>query len=200
MGAMISGFLTAMLVLVCFSLPTLAQPATASAPDIHPATGLKFKPLAGSNAQLMRSIDHGKSEAKPEFGYSLTYVLARPLDGVARINVFHGGLTSIPSGPASTVLVDQFDQLLAEIRELTPEAEGMKIVRTPTECLLGGIAFRCVTLRSVTPKTNVPIHSILAVTGYRNHFLSLWLEWIGTQDDPAAAQVYLDAMVGAMTR
>lgn len=203
MVAMTARILAAILMLAVSAAPTIAQPAgsaTSRAPAIHPATGLKFPSIVGRDFRLVRSIDHGRSEAKSELGYSLTYLVAPPLDGVARVNIFNGGMASIPSGADSTLVAEQFDQLLGEIRQLTPEADGLKIVNGPAECSPGGISFRCVTLRAVIPTTLVQIHSTLAVTGYRNHFLSIWLEWNGTKADPVAADASLNDLVDAMTR
>ena len=181
---------------------TSAQPtgSPTSAPAIHPATGLKFPSIVGRDIRLLRSIDYGRSEGRPEFGYSWNYSVAPPVDGVARVNLFNGGLTSIPTGADSTLVAEQVEQLLDEIRQLTPDAEGLKIVNGPAGCFPGGIPFRCVTLRAVIPKTQVPVYSTLAVTGYRNHFLSISLEWNGTKADPVAAEASLNDLVGAMTR
>jgi hypothetical protein len=199
----IARVVTAIFALVCFSAETVAQPSAptvARVPDAHPTTGLKFPSVIGSDTRLVRSIDHGQSEAKPEFGYSLTYLVAPPVDGVARVNVFNGGLTSIPPDTVSTLVAEQFEQLLAEIRALTPEADGLKIVKSPAECLIGGMAFRCATLLAVTAKTQVPIYSTLLVTAYRNHFFTIWLEWNGTMADPSAAQAYLAILVTSMAQ
>lgn len=199
----IAARVVAAIILLAVSLAsTSAQPtgSPTSAPAIHPATGLKFPSIVGRDIRLARSIDYGKSEGRPEFGYSWNYLVASPVDGVARVNLFNGGLTSIPSGADSTLLAEQFEQLLDEVRQLTPEAEGMKLVIGPAECFPGGISFRCATLRAVIPKTQVPMYSTLAVTGYRNHFLSIWLEWNGTKADPVAADAHLNDLVDAMTR
>lgn len=203
MVAMIARVVAAILMLAFSPASTSAQPtgsATSSAPAIHPATGLKFPSIVGRDIRLAQSIDYGKSEGRPALGYSWNYLVAPPIDGVARVNVFNGGLTSIPTGADSTLLAEQFDQLLDEIRQLTPEADGLKIINGPAECSPGGISFRCVTLRAVIPKTQVPIYSTLAVTGYRNHFFSIWLEWNGTKTEPVAAEAYLNDLVDVMTR
>lgn len=76
----------------------------------------------------------------------------------------------------------------------------MTLVNGPAECFPGGIPFRCATLQAVIPKTEVPVYSTLAVTAYRNHFLSIWLEWAGTKADPVAAEACLNDLVDAMTR
>lgn len=202
MGAMTARVVVAIVMLAVSLTSTSAQPAGSltSAPAIDPATGLKFPSMVGRDIRLARSIDYGRSEAKPELGYSLTYLVAPPLDGVARVNILNGGLTSIPSGADNTLVSEQFDQLLDEIRRLMPEAEILKIVNGPAECFPGGLSFRCATLWGVIPKTQVPVYSTLAVTGYRNHFLSVWLEWNGTKADPAAAEASLNDLVDAMTR
>ncbi len=191
----------AAILLLAISLPsTSAQPmeSPTSAPATHPATGLTFPSMVGRDIRLARSVDFGKSIGRPELGYSWNYFVAPPFDGIALVNVFNGGLTSIPSGADSTLVAEQFDQLLDEIRRLTPEADDLKIVNGPAECFRGGISFRCVTLRAV--QTQVPVYSMLAVTGYRNHFFSLWLEWNGTNADPVAAEAYLNELVDAMSR
>jgi hypothetical protein len=202
MVAITARVVAAILLLAASLTSTSAQPtgSPTSAPAIHPATGLNFPSIVGRDIRLLRSIDYGKSEGRPEFGYSWNYLVAPPLDGVAWVNVFNGGLTSIPSGTDSTLVAEQFDQLLDEIRQLMPEAEHWKIVNDPSECFPGGISFRCATLRGVTPKTQIPIYSTLAVTGYRNHFFSIRLEWNGMKADPVAANAYLNDLVDAMTR
>jgi hypothetical protein len=203
MVAMTARVVAAILMWAFSSAATIAQPTgsdTPRAPAIHQATGLKFPSMVGRDIRLARSIDYGRSEAKPELGYSLTYLVAPPLDGVARVNIFNGGLTSIPSGADNTLVFEQFDQLLDEIRQLTPEADGVTIVNGPAACSPGGISFRCVTLRAVIPKTQIPIYSTLAVTSYRNHFFSIWLEWNGTKAAPATAEAYINDLVDAMTR
>jgi hypothetical protein len=202
MVAMTARVVVAIVMLAVSLVSTSAQPtgSPTSAPAIDPATGLKFPSIVGRDIRLLRSIDYGKSEGRPELGYSWNYLVAPPVDGVAWVNVFNGGLTSIPSGADSTLLAEQFDQLLDEVRQLMPEAEGLKIVNGPAKCFPGGISFRCATLRGVTPKTQIPVYSTLAVTGYRNHFFSLWLEWNGTNADPMAAETYLNELVDAMTR
>ena len=202
MGAMTARVVVAIVMLAVSLASTSAQPpgSPTSAPAIHPATGLKFPSIVGRDIRLLRSIDYGRSEGRPEFGYSWNYFVASPVDGVARVNLFNGGLTSIPSGADSTLVAEKFDQLLDEIRQLIPEAEHLEIVSGPAECFPGGISFRCATLRGVIPKTQVPVYSTLAMTGYRNHFLSIWLEWNGTKADPVAAEASLNDLVDAMTR
>jgi len=202
MGAMTARVVVAIVMLAVSLTSTSAQPtgSPTSAPAIHPATGLKFPSIVGRDIRLLRSIDYGRSEGRPEFGYSWNYFVAPPDDGVARVNLFNGGLTSIPAGADSTLVTEQFDQLLDNIRQLMPEAEILKVVNGPAECFPGGISFRCATLRGVIPKTQVPIYSTLAVTGYRNHFFYIWLEWNGTKADPVAADASLNDLVDAMTR
>ncbi len=58
------------------------------------------------------------------------------------VNLFNGGLTSIPTGADSTLVAEQVEQLLDEIRQRTPDAEGLKIVNGPAGCFPGGIPFR----------------------------------------------------------
>jgi hypothetical protein len=203
MAAMAARILTMVLALIFHAAPTIAQPSVPTfprAPDVHPTTGLKFPSAVGSDTRLGRSVDYGRSEGRPERGYSLAYIVAPPIDGVAWVNVFNAGLTSIPTGPSSSVVAEQFELLLADIRTLTPEADGLKIVEQPTECLIGEIAFRCATLLAVTVSNQVPVYSTLLLTGYRDHFFSIWLEWNGTKADPTATRAYLNTLVSAIAR
>lgn len=107
MVAMTVRVVAATLMLAFCSAATLAQPtgsAIRPTPAIHPATGLKLPSVIGRDIRLARSIDHGRDEAKPELGYSLTYLVASPLDGVARVNIFNGGLTRYRPEPTTRSL------------------------------------------------------------------------------------------------
>lgn len=186
-----------------FAIPAagqLASPSPLQAPHTHAATGLTFPQRIDDHSRLVRSVDRGKSEGQPELGYLWTYIVGPPINGTVSVYVYNAGEAFIPAGATSPQVFAQFHLALAEIGQQFPTVDEVKTVQGPADCSLGGIVFRCATLLAVTPKTNVPVYTKLLTTGYRNHFFSIWLEWDGSRATPAAAEVYLTTLIGALTR
>ena len=191
------------LVMLGVALPAGGQPTSPGplqAPSLHAATGLKFPPRIDGHARLVRSVDRGKSEGRPDLGYIWTYIVEPPIDGTASVYVYNAGETSIPAGAASPQVFTQFHAALAEIGQQFPNIDALKTVKGPTDCTIARVVFRCATLLAITPTTKVPVHTTVLVTAYRNYFVTVWLEWSGTQATPAAAEDYLGTLIGEMTR
>ena len=194
---------TTVLVLLGIALPATAQPASPGplqAPGVHAATGLKFPARIDGHARLVRSVDRGKSEDRPDLGYIWTYVVEPPVDGTVSVYVYNAGDMSIPEGAASPQVFTQFHAALAEIGQQFPNIDALKIVKGPTDCTIARVVFRCATVLAITPTTKVPVYATVLVTAYRNYFFTIWLQWSGTRTTPAAAEDYLAMLVGEMTR
>lgn len=169
------------------------------APDREPVTGLVFPPQI-ADARKTSSLDYGRTAGRPELGYSWHYQTARLLS--ATIYVYTLSIRSIPDGPASPVVLAQFQRSLDEIGEaarLLKKYEQVKTVRAPADCPVGGIVFRCVTLSAVAGSTRQQVNTALMVTGYRNNFLKLRLDWPeGSDLGQTAVDRFVQTLVGAL--
>lgn len=170
------------------------------APDRHAATGLTFPPqIAG--ATKYGSTDYGKTAGKPELGYGWNYRIGDQL--IATVYVYDLSIRSIPDGPSSPVVQQQFQTSLQEIYQLAKynRYEDIKTAKGPTDCTFGSIVFRCITLSALRSVDKKPIYSALMLTGYRNNFLKLRLDWLeGSATSQSMVDSFTQTLVGAMTR
>ncbi len=180
--------------------PQEAPPQRVPAPDRHPATGLNFPPqIAG--ATRYGSTDYGKTAGKPELGYGWNYRIGDQL--VATVYVYNLSIRSIPDGPTSPVVQQQFQTSLLEIYQLAKynRYEDIKTAKEPADCAIGGIIFRCITLWAIRSIDKKPVYSALMLTGYRNHFLKLRLDWLeGSTTSQAMVDRVTNALVGSIMR
>jgi hypothetical protein len=180
--------------------PQPAPPQRVPAPDRHAGTGLSFPPqIAG--ATKYGSTDYGKTAGKPELGYGWNYRIGDQL--IATVYVYDLSIRSIPDGPASPVVQQQFQTSLQEIYQLAKynRYEDIKTAKGPTDCTFGSIVFRCITLSALRSADRKPIYSALMLTGYRNNFLKLRLDWLeGSATSQSMVDTFTQTLVGAMTR
>lgn len=170
------------------------------APDRHPATGLNFPPqIAG--AIKYGSTDYGETAGKPELGYGWNYRVGDQL--IATVYVYDLSIRSIPDGPSSPVVQQQFQTSLQEIYQLAKynRYEDIKTAKGPTDCKVSGLVFQCITLSAIRSADKKPIYSALMLTGYRNNFLKLRLDWLeGSAASQSMVDQFTQTLVGAMTR
>ncbi len=180
--------------------PQPTPPQRVPAPDRHAATGLSFPPqIAG--ATKYNSTDYGKTAGKPELGYGWNYRIGDQL--IATVYVYDLSIRSIPDGPSSPVVQQQFLTSLQEIYQLAKynRYEDLKTAKEPSDCVIGGLIFRCITLSAIRSIDKKPIYSALMLTGYRNNFLKLRLDWLeGSNTSQSMVDRFMQTLVGAMTR
>jgi hypothetical protein len=159
-------------------LPTLsfaqgpAQQA-APAPAFHAATKVTFPDQIGG-ASRTRSVDYGKTYNEPGLGQSWHYTVPQTLS--AGIYLYTYGQTSIAAGPGSPAVLQQFEQAMGDIPE-SKKYEQLAVLKGPTDCTFGAITFRCVIETCVVVSTRSADKLQLLVTGFRNHFLKVRLDW-----------------------
>lgn len=176
------------------------QPAVA-APDAHAATGLVFPPQI-ANARRIRSTDFGKTLGRPELGYDWSYQIDGQL--LASVYVYNDGVKTIPTGAANPPVLDQFDRAYKAIHQVA-QGDGrydrLKPISGPADCPIGGVVFRCVTFSAVQKTDKRPIHTTLLVTGYRNHFLKVRIDWPeGTNAGQREVDRFVQTLVGVIIR
>lgn len=173
------------------------QPQRVPAPDRHPATGLTFPPQI-ANALKSQSMDYGKSLNRPDLGYGWSYQEGQSM--VVTVYVYSLGVQAIPDGPSSAPVGEQFQAALGDIRQAAPSKhyDQLKIAKGPADCTMSRLTFRCVTLSAM--QNGRPIFTAVMVTGYRNHFLKLRLDWQAGEISQATVDGFMQTLVGTILR
>ncbi len=180
--------------------PQQAPPQRVPAPERHSATGLNF-PSQIAGAVKYGSTDYGKTTGKPELGFGWNYRIGDKL--IATVYVYDLSIRSIPDGPSSAVVQQQFQTSLQEIYQIAKynRYEDIKTAKGPTDCTIGSFVFRCITLSAIRSIDKKPIYSALMLTGYRNNFLKLRLDWLeGSATSQSMVDQFTQTLVGAMMR
>jgi hypothetical protein len=188
----------ALLALLLLPAPVLAQsPQPVPAPAIHAATKVSFPDQIGG-ANRTRSVDYEKTYNEKGLGYSWHYIVPQTLS--AGIYLYDFGQSSIPTGPAGTAVQQQFQQGMGDILE-SKKYEQITIVKGPADCTYGAITFRCVVETCTVVSTRSADKLELLVTGFRNHFLKVRLDWHqrSPQGD-AAAERFMQALATQVLR
>lgn len=191
MSRRIVGAATAVLALF-LTLAATAQPERVPAPERNAETGLAFPDTIGP-ARKVGSTDYGKSNGKPELGYSWNYETQAI---TTTFYIYNSGIAEISPGARGSVVLTQFQHAIADI-EMGAGAgryEQLQPSQGPGDCTIGVLAFRCVTFAAVHPRDKRPVFTRLFVTGYRNYVLKIRQDW--PQNAPEATR-QADAIVQA---
>jgi hypothetical protein len=164
------------------------------APDTHAATGLTFPPVI-ADAIIVRSIDYGAS-GRPDLGYSWSYNAPGRL--AATVYLYTLNQPSIASGAASPEVAAEVDNAVRDIyraAEATKDRYAdLQTVAGPASCTIGTLIFRCATLSAINVKAQYRLFTAVMVTGYRNHFLKLRIDWKQDATGQAAKDAFLQAL------
>jgi hypothetical protein len=186
--------------LLASSLAGAQQPQRVPAPDTHAATGLSLPPRIAT-AEKYASTDYGRTFGRPELGYSWNYRTPGLL--TATIYVYNLGNLAIPSGIANPLVQGQFQQALTDIEVAAKHNryEELKPVQGPTDCAFGIVIFRCIALSALRAADKRPLYTALMITGYRNHYLKLRLDWLeGSVASQQEVDRFVQTLVGAIVR
>jgi hypothetical protein len=178
---------------------SLAQgtPQAVPAPAFHAATKVTF-PEQIAGASRTRSVDYGKTYNEPGLGQSWHYSVPQTLS--ASVYLYTYGQTAIASGPSSPAVLQQFQQATGDIVE-SGKYEKVATLKGPTDCVAGSVTFRCIIQSCVVVSTRSADKLELLLTGFRNHFLKVRLDW--HQNSPqgdAAAERFLQALGSQVLR
>jgi hypothetical protein len=168
--------------------------------QVHPATGLVF-PADIAGARMTGWNDYGKS-GQPALGFSYQYVQPGRLSGTIYVYTAN---QHPPTGADNPVVAAQFDQAYREIEKVardTGRYQNLTRISGPAICRYGAIAFRCATFSAAV--AGHPLFTNVMMTGYRQHFVKLRLDWSreytgGLQGD-ADFDRFVEAMVAALFR
>lgn len=172
-------------------------PEIVPAPTFHAATRVTF-PDRIADAGRTRTIDYGKTFNEPGLGQSWHYLVPRTL--VASVYLYTQDQTAIPTGPGGPAVLQQFQQAMGEITK-SGKYEQIAVLKGPTDCTAGGLMFRCITQTGVVVSNRSADKLQLLVTGFRNHFLKIRLDWhqAAPQGD-ASAESFVQALAAQVLR
>jgi hypothetical protein len=178
-----------------------AGPASAqtqsTGPTTHAGTKLNFPATLGG-AQLERSVNYAAPPAnRPDLGYS--YYYSTPKKMVIAVQVFDGG-RRVPPGSDNPTVIGEFTNELASTEEQIRSSGYTHFERPPVPsiCTYGGATFRCVTYSALT-QANARVYSKLLLTGFREHYLKIRIDWgQAMQQSSADAEAALQAFIPAL--
>ena len=166
-----------------------AQPAAAVT---DPETKLAFLPTLGG-------ATFERSASGPGRGTTYTYSTAKKL--AITVQVF-GGDRPVPAGSTNPVVVNEFSNELQSVEQEVNDSGYSHFERpsVPSSCSYGGVTFRCITYGALA-RGNARIYSKLLLTGYREHFVAIHIDWgQALQHSSADAEAALQAFIPALMR
>jgi hypothetical protein len=173
------------------------QPQDVPAATFHTATRVSF-PDRIADASRTRTIDYDKTYKKPGLGQSWHYTVPATLS--ASVYIYNLNQTAIPTGANAPAVLQQFQQAMGEIAQ-SGKYERITMLKGPTDCAVGGLTFRCVIETCVVVSTRSADKLQLLVTGFRNHFLKIRLDWHqGSPQGDAAAERFAQALAAQVLR
>jgi hypothetical protein len=134
-------------------------------------------------------------------GRDVLYVYQYALDKLQiSVGLFDGG-RRVSAGSENPMVTTQFAQELTDA-ERTLKADGMTNFErpaVPSSCSYGGLTFRCITYSALVQRDRM--FSKLLLTGFREHFLKIRVDWSqGSGQTQADADRALAAFVPAVIR
>ncbi|MBX9639905.1 MAG: hypothetical protein K2X97_09320, partial [Mycobacteriaceae bacterium] len=108
----------------------------------------------------------------------------------------------VPSGSDNPTVIGQFNSELASAEQQFKYAgyTAFQKPSVPSTCTYGAVSFRCVTYSGVT-QANSRIYSKLLLTGFRDHFIKIRIDWAQSHQQTAAdAETSLQSFIPALMR
>jgi hypothetical protein len=187
-----SRFWAALFAVLAWTGTTAAQ-AQSTAPTTNAGTQLAFPAILGG-AQLVRSVTNPSGQ-----GHSYFYSTAKKMPII--VELYNGGRRVPPGMDNPTVIAEFANQVDAD--EQRAKFNGFTQFERPSvasTCVYGSVRFRCISFSASTP-TNARLHSKVLMTGYRDHFVKIHIEWWPSRQQTAAdAEAALQAFVPALMR
>jgi hypothetical protein len=176
----------------------LAQ-TQSSTPTTNAGTRLNF-PASLGGATFERSVNYAAPPANnPGLGTAYTYSTPKRL--TISVQVYDLG-RRVPSGSDNPTVIGQFNAELSSAEQQFKYAgyTAFQKPSVPSSCTYGAVTFRCVTYSGVT-QANSRVYSKLLLTGFRDHFIKIRIDWAQSHQQSAAdADAALQAFVPALMR
>ena len=129
----------------------------------------------------------------------MTYIYSTPKRMVITVQVFNTG-RPVPPGSTNPVVLGEFTNELQAIEQQIKDSGYTHFERpsVPSACTYGNVTFRCITYGALT-QGNTRIYSKLLLTGYREHFIEIHIDWgQALQHTHADADAALQAFIPAL--
>jgi hypothetical protein len=190
--------IAAMLLAGAIPVAALAQ-TQSSTPTTNAGTRLNF-PASLGGATFERSVNYAAPPANnPGLGTAYTYSTPKRL--TISVQVYDLG-RRVPSGSDNPTVIGQFNAELSSAEQQFKYAgyTAFQKPSVPSSCTYGAVTFRCVTYSGVT-QANSRVYSKLLLTGFRDHFIKIRIDWAQSHQQSAAdADAALQAFVPALMR
>ena len=190
--------IAAMLLAGAIPIAALAQ-TQSSTPTTNAGTRLNF-PASLGGATFERSVNYAAPPANnPGLGTAYTYSTPKRL--TISVQVYDLG-RRVPSGSDNPTVIGQFNAELSSAEQQFKYAgyTAFQKPSVPSSCTYGAVTFRCVTYSGVT-QANSRVYSKLLLTGFRDHFIKIRIDWAQSHQQSAAdADAALQAFVPALMR
>lgn len=180
------------------ALPAAAQ-TQSTTPTTNAGTKLNFPSTLGG-ATFERSINYAAPPANNP-GQGMAYYYSTPKRLVINVQVFDLG-RRVPTGSDNPAVISQFNTEVASAEQQFKYAgyTGFQKPSVPSVCTYGAVSFRCLTYSGVT-QANSRVYSKLLLTGFRDHFVKIRIDWAQShQQTTADADASLQAFVPALMR
>ncbi len=186
----------ALLAGMLWATAAIAQTQSTS-PTTHAGTKLAFPATLGG-AQFERSVNYAAPPSnQPDQGF--TYFYSTPKKLMIAVHVYDGG-RRVPPGSVNPLVVDEFMGELSssELQVRHAGYGGFERPSVPSTCTYGSASFRCITYSAVN-QSNSRLFTKMLLTGYRDHFISIRIDWSqARQQTSADAEAALQAFVPAL--
>lgn len=168
-------------------------------PTTNAGTKLNF-PASLGGATFERSVNYAAPPANNP-GQGMAYQYSTPKRLTISVQVYDLG-RRVPSGSDNPTVTSQFNAELGSAEQQFKYAgyTGFQKPSVPSSCTYGSVTFRCVTYSGVT-QGNSRVYSKLLLTGFRDHFVKIRIDWAQSHQQSAAdADAALQAFVPALMR
>ena len=180
-----------------FSASTAMAQTQSTRPGANAATGLSFSGNLGG-AQLERSVNYGAPpNNRPEQG--IRYFYSTPKKMVITVHVYDGG-RRVPPGDNNPMVTEEFMGAVSAAESQVRHAgyTGYERPPAPGTCGFGTVSFRCITYSAVN-QSNARLFTKIMMTGYRDNFLVVQIDWSQARQQTAAdAEAALKGFVTAL--
>ena len=189
--------------LVAAVLLASANPVAASAqtqsttPATNAGTRLNF-PSSMGGATFERSVNYAAPPGNNP-GQGMAYYYSTPKRLTISVQVFDLG-RRVPAGSDNPAVTAQFNAEVASAEQQFKHAGYTSFQKpsVPSSCTYGTVTFRCLAYSGLT-QANSRIYSKLLLTGFRDHFVKIRIDWMQSHQQTAAdADAALQAFVPAL--
>lgn len=176
----------------------VAQTQT-TAPSAHAGTKLNFPATLGG-ATFERSVNYAAPPANNP-GQGVGYYYSTPKRLIINVQVYDLG-RRIPAGSDNPTVIAQFNTEIASAEQQFKFGGYTQFQKpsVPSTCTYGAISFRCITYSGMN-QANSRVFSKVLLTGFRDHFIKIRIDWAQSHQQTAAdADAALQAFVPALMR